>query len=290
MQITVNQLLQCNACDEGMVYFVKKYGEGPVDIVTLIQDKEMPKDFKYWGAENFILSKEEQDLYNKEMNVVDSNYVYQSSNITNSGNIVKSEKVDNSGFVYYSKNITDGRIIVGSSYIDGGESIYRSDFITNSQKIVHSKNVTQSYNVAYSNAIVEAQDVFKSTEITYCGQIRHSTKLENCYFCSNCHNSKNLLFCYTLDNCNDGQYYLFNKPVSKTQWNAVFKLYVKMIEHLTYVKEWPVEMNITPMVHATQNYSHHYRLTEDCMEWIKSLPNYDEWIMYSITALPNFLS
>lgn len=285
--ITLERLQKCNACEEGIQYFKEHYGTA-VDIETLLHDDNLPKDFKYWGKENFSLTPEQEQKYNEVMRIIDSDFVYQSYDVKNSGNIVKSETIDNSAFIYYSKHINDSRVVVGSSYVEGGGSIYRSDFITNAQKIIHSKNITESSNICWSNFVIHCHDIFKSNNITNSGQIRNSENLDDCFFCSDCTTSSHLMFCHNMHGANDG-YYLFNQPVSEIQWRAVLTNYIRMIEPLQYVEEWPEEFNVTPMVVAHHDFSRHYKLSSDFIEWVCSLPHYDENVLYSITMNPNFL-
>jgi len=288
MGITLEQLKKLNACADGINYFAQHY-DGEVPIEKLIADPNMPDAFKYWGVENICITDEQKQLYDAQMNIQSSDYVYQSRDIKSSGNVVKSNNITDSAFIFYSNNIINAHIVVGSSYVNGGDSIYRSDFIDNSCQVVRSTNITRGNNICHSNFVIDSLDIFKSNNITFSAQIRDSSNLDNCFFCADCHNVKNAYFCYNLRDTEPDSYYIFNTKISKVQYDAIALTYSHFANRLTYVDEWPKNNLVAPMVRPHSNYAKHYLLDKDLIRWIKSLPNYSSDIMYNITMNPNFL-
>ena len=58
-------------------------------------------------------------------------------------------------------------------------------------------------------------------DLESCDWIINGKNLINCYHCKNCNSSRNLLYCSNINSLNDGNYYVFNAPVSHTRWEQL---------------------------------------------------------------------
>jgi hypothetical protein len=128
----------------------------------------------------------------------------------------------------------------------------------------------------------------RSEQCFDCSEIIQSKNLENCYFCNKCLNSKFLMFCNEIS---DAEYHIFNKPVTKRQFELFARQYKDfMKEELTFVSSWPNETLIEIMPELLVNFSQWYSsIPSKFWKWARTLPNYDPMLLYTITMNPSFL-
>lgn len=217
-----------------------------------------------------------------------NNSIFNSDGIENSSYVVGSQNVVNSCHVFNSEEITNGYEIGSSTYVENGKHIYSSDYIYDSEKIINSKNVNKCSNIVQSNMVLNSTDVYNCMDCNDSTQVRHSELISDCHFCANCGNLKHALFC---SGQKQGEYLIFNKPVSKEKFELALKQYNKFITPLVFIKEWPEESLVTQTVQVDHNFQNHYTLcTDKFWKWVQSLPEYDPMILYAITMLPKIIA
>ena len=84
-----------------------------------------------------------------------------------------------------------------------------------------------------------------------------------------------------------GQFLLFNKPISQTIFDKVWGEFKDKIKHeriniIIETLELPSYAYYD--AHTQNNYKDFFKfLSDDFKKWIRTLPGFDEFIMYSIT-------
>ena len=94
------------------------------------------------------------------------------------------------------------------------------------------------------------------------------------------------MFCWDI---NDAEYHIFNKPIDPERFEMLQAQYRKYItEELAYTSsEWPREMLIPTFPHMHVFYDRHYAVLNDkFLRWARTLPNFDEQLLYEMTLNP----
>jgi hypothetical protein len=96
------------------------------------------------------------------------------------------------------------------------------------------------------------------------------------------------MFCFNVSN---EQYQIFNKPVSPRLYEMFSRQYNDfMTEFLAFAPLWPEETLIESYPYISYNFSNWYSpISKEFWNWAKTLPGYDDSILYSITMNPMFL-
>lgn len=285
MYITLDILTKHGVGEDIYEYFTNKYPDG-VEAMSVIKNSETPNRVLHWIYEWLDISKEEIEVYWQRVNVVDSEGVCKSNNVTRSALVVGSNEVSGSRHVYDSEQITDSHKVVSSQFINSSEYIVNSEFIDESHHIFGSKNVNGCSQVVDSVYIMLAHGVFESSNIVNAHSIWKSENLTDCYFCFNCHNVFNALFCEGISN---GEYYLFNKKIDKARFDMILRQYkLYSTPFITLMSEWPEGFGQSPTKYYDYR-KHTEKITDKFYAWVKTLPGYDPAIMYSITFDSRFL-
>lgn len=277
MFLTVDILKERHACEQG-IRFVQRFYPNGVELSEIIQNKYIPKEFLHWGFSHLDATDEEIQLYEKVLGIINTNGYFESEKVSDSQQVRFSSEIENSKNIYRSKKVKNSCSIYSSNNIEDSSNINTSAFCSNSKVIFNSTNVTDSNMVIDSNCIIRANSVIKSSFITESTCIINSSNTENCNFLMSCNNMRNSLFCLNLDG---KEYYIFNQPISKVmyeninfQFNKITSLPLKM---MFIDKE-----NLIPK--PIYNFSKFFEdLPSDFWQWIKTLPNYNPEILYSIT-------
>ena len=81
--------------------------------------------------------------------------------------------------------------------------------------------------------------------------------------------------------------------VDKERFDLFVSQYLKKIEgeEMVFVKsEWPERMLITPILLPHNFYNHFYeKITPKFLKWVRSLPNFDSFLLYEMTLIKEFL-
>lgn len=283
MYITLDILQKRGACQEALDFFAKRFPDG-AEMLYFIEKVHLPEHFLHWGYEHLDPSKEEEAAYWKKVKVTDSLGVYQSYHVENSSVVSKSRVVWDSNIVYDSKEVRASAVILNSQFIEESLSVANSSFIERGTYILDSTNITDSKEVVESTYVGNSQGVFKSTNILNGTAIWHSDNLTDCGFCSHCKDLTRSLFCSQMEG---GDLLLFNKPIDEARYKMIARQFDKFGVFLTLMEEW---QNGNYIPKAYYDYRKHFQAIKEAFwQWVRTLPNFDPEIMYSLTFDPQFL-
>lgn len=287
MRITTSVLRQYNACDSGIKYIERFYPDG-AEMIKVIQDKHISKEFLFWGRENLYHSSEELAAYEEACNIINSSNHWRSVNLSDSHFVVNSKNINDSQRVYDSSDVTGGLDIVSSDEVTLSGQIFASSFIAKSNRINKSKNVHNSINICDSILVGDSKNILQSNNVFSSSEIIRSENVENSFFCQDCKNIKNCMFCFGLT---DAEYYVFNQPVGKSKFELFVAQYKKLMEgELAFVTEWPQDLlkgyGPVPVYRFDKWF---YPVPEKLWKWSNTLPGYTKEKLYQTTMLPYFL-
>lgn len=289
MFVTNDILEKYKACESGKRLFNKIYPNG-VDISTLLDNKHIPFEVLHWGEEYLPVSKEELKKYYERVNVINSTYCKKSNDVINSRYIFKSYNIKESEVINLSSNIKNSRVITNCQYVDDSLSINTSNYIRNCTLVADSKNVNNSNNIAKSSEINFCDNLFNCVNLKNCNTVYNSSFCTLSCFSSFLTECTRVLFCTSIEHKND---MLFNKSIPSEVFYNVYKEFKKRI------KEEKIELIILlqPLFsfysncEVQSNFQKMFQyLSNDFKEWIKTLPNYNNFIMYEITFNPEWLN
>lgn len=283
MFLTVDILKERRACEKG-INFVKKFYPNGVELSEIIQNRDIPKEFLHWGFSHLDATDEEIKLYEKVLDITNTTGYFESEKVSDSQQVRFSSEIENSKDIYRSKKVKNSNSIYLSNNIEDSSNINKSSFCINSEIILNSTNVTDSTMVVNSNCIIRSNSIIKSSFVTESTCIIDSSNIEGCNFLMGCSNMRDSIFCLGLDG---KEYYLFNKPVSKIMYENVnfqFSKYITLPLRMISINN---ENLVSTQVN---NFSKFFEnLQNDFWQWVKTLPNYDPEILYSMTFNPTLL-
>lgn len=283
MFLTVDILKERRACEKG-INFVKKFYPNGVELSEIIQNRDIPKEFLHWGFSHLDATDEEIKLYEKVLDITNTTGYFESEKVSDSQQVRFSSEIENSKDIYRSKKVKNSYSIYSSNNVEDSSNIKKSSFCINSEIILNSTNVTDSTMVVNSNCIIRSNSIIKSSFVTESTCIIDSSNIEGCNFLMGCSNMRDSIFCLGLDG---KEYYLFNKPVSKIMYENVnfqFSKYITLPLRMISINN---ENLVSTQVN---NFSKFFEnLSDDFWQWVKTLPNYDTEILYSMTFNPTLL-
>ena len=231
--------------------------------------------------------------------------------ITDGHIILSSFCIDSSSRVRDSENVSNSKYIAFSKDIKNSERVYASSNVENSQYISASFNVLGSTEVKDSSKIQDSQNVFNSGEVLDCygaysckevedslgifnvstgKEIYFSTDLENCSYC---------LFCSRLK---DKKFYLFNQEIDSKDWFIIKELLLnkwseedknlyKVISFEDDDKKWYgfKTFNYSATLSYVAQRDFFQSLSSKFLKYIRSMPYYNDWLLYQITMNPKIL-
>ncbi len=280
MFVTKEILEKYNACESGKKLFDRLYPNG-VEINTLLDNRHIPLEVLHWGAEFLPVSDNELEKYYKRINVINCEDCQKSYNIQESKHIYRCSNVENSEFVKLSSNIVRSNHITNCQHIEKSELIKDSSDINNCDLIINGKTIRDSYNIANSSDIRDCQNLSNCRNLMNCHTLYNSTLCENSGFSSFLMGCHKVLFCSSIS---AQSFMLFNKPISKRIFDNLWEDFLNRMnnEHIDMI-----------MINSSNLYfegetQHNFQimfnsLSDDFKKWIKTLPNYDNFVMYEIT-------
>lgn len=287
MFLTLDTLKRLGACGQGVKYFERFYPNG-VEVIDIIGDRHINKEFLHWGRKHLDLTPEELQAYDKACRIENTEGYWYSLDVKNSKYIIKSKNIEGCIGVFSSSDVSNSRDISASDSVSDSSQIFYSSFIEESEKILKGQNIINSVNicnstmVARSRNIIDSSNVFDSSEIVNCDTVSNS------HFCQKCTDIKNCMFCEGLI---DAEYYIFNKPVDKNYYELFEKQYKKYLTVLLdFVQDWPEEMMIEQFISPTRKFDDWYHpISDKFWKWARTLPNFDSMLLYNITMFPENL-
>lgn len=231
--------------------------------------------------------------------------------ITDSHIILSSFCIDSSSRVRDSENVSNSKYIAFSKNIKNSERVYDSSNVESSQYISFSFNVLGSAEVKDSSKIRYSQNVFNSGEILNCYGVYSCEKVEDSLGIFNVSAGKEIYFSTNLKDCSyclfcsglkDKKFCLFNQEIDSKDWFVIKEL---------LLSEWSEEdKNLYKVISfedddkswygfKTSNYSvslsyvaqrdFFQGLSSKFLKYIRSMPYYNEWLLYQITMNPKIL-
>ena len=231
--------------------------------------------------------------------------------ITDSHIILSSFCIDSSSRVQDSENVSNSKYIAFSKDIKNSERVYASSNIENSQYISASFNVLGSVEVKDSSKIRHSQNVFNSGEISNCYGVCSCEEIENSLGIFNVSTGKEIYFSTDLENCSyclfcsglkNKKFYLFNQEIDSRDWFVIKELLLnewseedeslyKVISFEDDDKKWYgfKTFNYSATLSYVAQRDFFQSLSSKFLKYIRSMPYYNEWLLYQITLNPKIL-
>lgn len=232
--------------------------------------------------------------------------------IVNSSIILKSFYIDYSSRVRDSENVFKSKYVAFSKDIKNSKRVYSSINVENSQYVNASSNVLGSAEVDDSSKIQYSQNVFNSDEISNCYGVYFCKKIENSLGVFNVSTGKEIYFSTDLENCSyclfcsglkDKSFCLFNQEIGLKDWFVIKELLLnkwseedkslyKVVSFENDNNEWCgfrylSKTNASFSYVAQRNFFQ--ELSLKFLKYIRSMPYYNEWLLYQITMSPKIL-
>lgn len=232
--------------------------------------------------------------------------------IVNSSIILRSLYTDSSSRVRDSENVSRSKYVAFSKDIKNSERIYSSVDVENGQYINASFNVLSSMEVNNSSKIQYSQNVFNSDEISNCYGVYSCEKVEDSLGILNVSTGKEIYFSTDLENCSyclfcsglkDKSFCLFNQEIGLKDWFVIKELLLnewseedkslyKVVSFEDDDNEWCgfryLSKTDTSFSYVAQR-DFFQGLSSKFLKYIRSMPYYNEWLLYQITMNPKIL-
>lgn len=232
--------------------------------------------------------------------------------IVNSSIILRSLYTDSSSRVQDSENVSRSKYVAFSKDVKNSERIYSSVNVENGQYINASFNVLSSMEVNNSSKIKYSQNVFNSDEILNCYGVYSCKKVEDSLGIFNISTGKEIYFSTDLENCSyclfcsrlkDKSFCLFNQEIGLKDWFVIKELLLNewLEEDKNFYKVTSFEDDDKKWCgfRAYTNYGAGFSyvaqrdffqgLSSKFLKYIRSMPYYNEWLLYQITMNPKIL-
>lgn len=231
--------------------------------------------------------------------------------ITDSHIILSSFCIDSSSRVRDSENVSNSKYIAFSKDIKNSERVYASSNVENSHYISVSFNVLGSTEVKDSSKIQYSQNVFNSDEISNCYAVYSCKEVEDSLGIFNVSTGKEIYFSTDLENCSyclfcsglkDKKFYLFNQEIGSKDWFIIKELLLnkwsdedknlyKVISFEDDDKSWYgfKTSNYSATLSYVAQRDFFQSLSSKFLKYIRSMPYYNDWLLYQITMNPKIL-
>ena len=211
----------------------------------------------------------QEDLQNNTSKGVNSSY-----------GVYVSKGVNSSYGVYASNGVNESSGVSKSDGVNKSFGVYASDGVDRSDGVTESNGVHWSDGVDFSRGVNWSDGVNESCGVSWSYGVNRS------YGISECEGISKSIFCYK----KSGKLMAFNKRITEERFNEIyetlnsFEWYPKFnnAEQLKGKLEW-YETNI-PSIVGVDNKTAWSSMPEEMLEYIKSLPEYDEKIFNKITG------
>lgn len=231
--------------------------------------------------------------------------------ITDSHIILSSFCIDSSSRIQDSENVSNSKYIAFSKDIKNSERVYASSNVENSHYISVSFNVLGSTEVKDSSKIQYSQNVFNSSEVLDCYAVYSCKEVEDSLGIFNVSTGKEIYFSTDLENCSyclfcsglkDKKFYLFNQEIGSKDWFIIKELLLnkwseedknlyKVISFEDDDKKWYgfKTFNYSATLSYVAQRDFFQSLSSKFLEYIRSMPYYNDWLLYQITMNPKIL-
>lgn len=241
----------------------------------------------------------EVEKFEEVFEITDSHIILSSFCIDSSSRVQDSENVSNSKYIAFSKDIKNSERVYASSNIENSQYISASFNVLGSAEVKDSSKIRHSQNVFNSGEVLDCYGVYSCKEVegslgifnVFTGkEIYFSTDLENCSYC---------LFCSGLKN---KKFFLFNQEIDSKDWFVIKELlltewlkedrnFYKVISFEDNDKEWYgfKSFNYSGSLSYVAQRDFFQGLSSKFLKYIRSMPYYNEWLLYQITLNPKIL-
>lgn len=287
MWITKETLKRARACRQGIEFFNRHFPNG-AEMIDVINYPTTSSSFLHWGYLHLSPNETEVAAYYERLGVKNSRCVFMSEEVEGSSFINHSHHIKNSSTISNSNVIESSIAVGGSDYVEDSSRIFNSKYVYNSSKVYGSSNVNDSSNVVDGVYIVESKDVVNCKVASESSQIRDCNNVTDVIFSSGIEESSHMMFCIGQTG---KEYMLFNKPVSQKQFELVKKQYKSfMTDELVLAKDWGSMDGCLTYPMIEKNIRKYYEnISDKFWDWVKTLPNYDPFVLYTITFNPKLL-
>lgn len=214
--------------------------------------------------------------------------IYKSQDITNSEIVVNSQTVENSKNIFYSTSVIGSKDIVRSEDVDGSNLVFNSFLVSRSSKINESSNITDSVNICNSSMVLRGRNIIHSSNIANSADLVSCDNITNSFFCAN---SKDLFSCIFCNELKNKEYHIFNHPISPERFDIITDQYQRFQDsELGFIEAWPEELAIAYDPNYIIDIRKWYAsISPKFWKWVRTLPHYDEMMLYQMTMLPKIL-
>ena len=288
MFVTYDLLEKYNACESAKRFFQRFYPNG-VEILELLANKDVPKEILFWGEENLSVSKEELEKFNEVCGIKNSTRVFRSYNIEDSDLISNSSNISASKVIKFCKFINNSNVCFSSNDVEKGSFIFNSSEIGNSEYCLNASNIEDSVDISASSNITNCSHIYNSHYMGHAIMVYGSTLSESCYFSSSLKNCKKCLFSIDQES---KEHLLFDQPISEMVYQQVLRALLIKLKHET-IKLYTEKKDdfLGTLIEPKIDFSTFFNeLSPEFWEWVKTLPNFDNFIMYQIALQKELLN
>lgn len=291
--------------------FIEKvnFPKGPIELIDAMgwvqshsSNKEkvlFSKLFSDWRA--YVgMEPLEVEKFEEVFEITDSHIILSSFYIDSSSKVRDSENVSKSKYVAFSQDVKNSERVSSSANVENSQYVNASFNILDSSKVSNSSKIKYSQNVFNSNEILNCYGVYACKEVensfgifnVFTGKENYfSTNLKNCSYCLFCSGLKDKSFC------------LFNQEISLKDWFVIKELLLnewveegKSFHKTTSFedddKEWcgfKFSSNCKFCLSYVAQRDFFQGLSLKFLKYIRSMPYYNEWLLYQITLNPKIL-
>lgn len=291
MFLTLEILDKYDIDDSTRAWFASTFPNGE-RLVNVLQHKTITIEILHSIIEHLTTTPQEKEIYYTKLKIdcADRETIYHCNDITNSRWVTRSSNVVNSEYIFNSNDVDTCNDILSSNNIQDSHKIFHSEFVYNSQDVIDSANINDSHNIVNCNYVVNSHSIINSSNVTGSAYISgfvvgRNKHIKNSRFIEECENIKHCLFCSKIA---DAEYMIFNKQADVEDYTMIVKQLDRLLKDwkMELVKDdvWPSQTIPLDSPVIQRNVIKQYAsLPESFWRWVKTLPNYDPMVLYSIT-------
>ena len=241
----------------------------------------------------------EVEKFEEVFEIIDSHIILSSFCIDSSSRVRDSENVSNSKYIAFSKDIKNSERVYSSAdvensqYVNASFSVLDSAEVKDSSKIQYSQNVFNSDEISNCYGVCSCEEIEDSLGIFNVStgkEIYFSTDLENCSYCLFCSGLKNKKFCLFNQEIDSKDWFVI-KELLLTEWSKEDRNFYKVISFEDNDKEWYgfKSFNYSGSLSYVAQRDFFQGLSSKFLKYIRSMPYYNEWLLYQITMNPRIL-
>lgn len=241
----------------------------------------------------------EVEKFEEVFEITDSHIILSSFYIDSSSRVRDSENVSNSKYIAFSKDIKNSERVYASSNVENSHYITVSFNVLGSTEVKDSSKIQYSQNVFNSNEVLDCYGVYSCKEVegslgifnVSTGKgIYFSTNLENCSYCLFCSGLKNKKFCLFNQEIGSKDWFVI-KELLLSEWSEEDKNLYKVISFEDNNNEWYgfKTFNYSAILSYVAQRNFFQSLSSKFLKYIRSMPYYNDWLLYQITMNPKIL-